>query len=295
MAQRMFQESGQDGRSVLGMLSVQVERDPKTGATIIRSVAPVSTPADAPVANTVFDDGRRSIHTVGGLGDEPSTEELGQILSVIDGVGMKVLLDEVTVTPNQAEMENIEVYRVPEEKDQSFSACHAMSKENAQLHSSRNDDLKAQLEIGNGGGSVDIEDGNNPDGNMMMMRDTAGKEVNIENHNLEEGPVTLLFLGYAEATTSPGGECQEDMIPVERVIITEDGEEHVLGPQSTVDNVADQKSQQEVFQNIPLDGNGAGVQVQGDQGDKELHSSSVTTEEAAGASKRKTCQCCSVM
>ncbi|TMS15525.1 Palmdelphin [Larimichthys crocea] len=62
MAQRMFHESGQDGRSVLGTVAVQVERDPKTGATVVRSVAPVSAPAGAPMATTVFDDGRKSIH-----------------------------------------------------------------------------------------------------------------------------------------------------------------------------------------------------------------------------------------
>ncbi|KAG7216125.1 hypothetical protein INR49_021806 [Caranx melampygus] len=79
----------------------------------------MSTPADAPNITTVFDDGRKSIHAVGGTGCQPSSEELGQILSVIDGVGMTALLDEVTVVPNsdtEMKIEHVEVSRTPEEK-----------------------------------------------------------------------------------------------------------------------------------------------------------------------------------
>ncbi|KAM7386278.1 hypothetical protein PAMA_009085 [Pampus argenteus] len=289
---------------VLGMLAVQVEKDPKTGATIVRSVAPVPTPAGAPMAATVFDDGRRSIHTVGGSGGQPSTEELGQILSVIDGVGMKVLLNEVTVTPNKAEakMENIEADRAPESKVVSFSTHHSMSKESsAQLDSSRSPNFEAEVPIECSTASV-VEEEKKEDGCITVVRNMAGKVDNIEDQRLEE--VTLVFLGYADDTTSEGVclglEDHEGMLTAERVIITDDGEEHVIGPQATLENVADQEalneSKEESLQDVPLDGNGAGDKVQGDKGDNGLHnSSSASIAEGKGTSKRKTCQCCSVM
>lgn len=283
---------------------MQVERDPKTGATVVRSVSPVSTPAGAPMAATVFDDGRKSIHAVGGSGGQPTTEELGHILSVIDGVGMKVLLDEVTVTPNKAEtnMENIEADSAPEGEVLSFSTRHVMSEESStQLDSSSSPDFEAEQGIDDCAVSVGQED-IKEDGHMMVVRDMAGKVDNIEDENLEEGPVTLVFLGYTDDTTSEGvhlgEEDYEGMLTVERVIITEEGEEHVIEPQATLDNVADKEarkeSKEEAFQDVPLDGNG--VKVQGDKADNGLHNSSPPSiAEGEGASKRKTCQCCSVM
>ncbi|XP_044038515.1 paralemmin-1-like isoform X2 [Siniperca chuatsi] len=297
MAQRMFHESGQEGRSVLGTLAVQVERDPKTGATVVKSVAPVSTPAGARTATTVFDDGRKSIHAVGGVGGQPSTEELGQILSAIDGVGMKVLLDEVTVTPNKAEtkIESVDANRAPEEKVLSFSTRHAMSEgDDTQLDSSRSYNLKAKLGIEDCAGSMGNKEDKKEDRSIVAARDIAGEVSNIKDLRLEEGPVTLVFLGYSDATTDQGHgqEDHEGMLTVERVIITEEGEEHVLGPETSASPQAEKESQ--VLQDIPLDGNGAGVQGEG--GDKVLHnSSSCSVAEGEGTSKRKTCECCSVM
>lgn len=142
---------------------------------------------------------------------------------------------------------------------------------------------------------------------MMVAGDMAGRVDNIEDQRLEEGPVTLVFLGYTDDTTSEGmclgQEEHEGMLTAERVIITEDGEELAIEPQATqatLDNVADQEekkeSKEEAFQDVPLDGNGAGVKVQGDKGDNGLHkSSSPSIAEVEGTPKRKTCQCCSVM
>lgn len=307
MAQRMFPESGQEGRSVLGMLAVQVERDPKTGATIVRSVAPVSTPAGAPKATAVFDDGRKSIHAISGSVGQPSSEELGQILSVIDGVGMKVLLDEVTVTPTKIEREREAVVasRGSEKKDLALNTHPSTTKEDSRpLGSSRSDDLKAELSREKCAVSV----GNTDDKNLMEVRYTTEKGDTVKDQMLEESPVTLLFLGYADATTdlSPSQEDQEGAITVERVIITEDGEEHVLGPEmpaplySPLDQVAEQGTrkefQEEAVQEIPSGGNGAGVKVQAEEGDKELHNESPPSiAEGEGRSKHKICQCCSVM
>jgi len=271
------------------MLAVQVERDPKTGATVVRSVAPMSTPAGAPNATTIFDDGRKSIHTVGGSVGQPSSEELGQILSVIDGVGMKVLLDEVSVEPNKAEMktENVEISKYLEEKVLSLTTHDAMSKEDyIQQDSSRNNPLEAEMRIE----KCSLRAGDAGNETMMVVRDTAGKVHNIEGQRLEEDPVTLVFLGYTDDTTGNGLEDHESMPTVERVIITEDGEEHLLEPEvsDSLQLPSAQEAEQQVEKepqgialiNIPADGNGAGVKAEGEEGDKGKH---------------KTCHCCSIM
>ncbi|XP_030591448.1 uncharacterized protein LOC115784369 isoform X2 [Archocentrus centrarchus] len=287
------------------MLAVQVERDPKTGATIVRSVAPVSTPAGAPKATAIFDDGRKSIHAISGSVGQPSSEELGQILSVIDGVGMKALLDDVTVTPTKIERDAIVASKGSEKNDLALNTHPSTAKEDSRpLGSSRSDDSKAELSRVRCAVSV----GNADDKNMMALRYTTEKVDTVKEQMLEESPVTLVFLGYADATTdlSPSQEDQEGAITVERVIITEDGEEHVLGPEmpaplySPLDQVAEQDTrkefQEEAVQEIPSGGNGAGVKVQAEEGDKELHNESPPSiAEGEGRSKHKICQCCSVM
>ncbi|XP_054615628.1 paralemmin-2-like isoform X2 [Dunckerocampus dactyliophorus] len=272
---------------VLGMVAVQVEKDPKTGATVVRSVAPMSTETSAPPATTVFDDGRKSIHAVAGSGCQPSTEELGQILSVVDGVGMRVVLDEVPVTPNEAEykMVHAEANRIPFGGMQCFPA-QGMSKKNyMQFDSSRSPNSDAKLGI-----EVTCESMGAEDVNTMVVRDATGKEVNMEDRNLEENPVTLVFLGYTNSTQE-----MQDMLTAERVIITEDGDEHMLGPQSTLHSGTDQEvgTEGEMQQNIPLKENDQTAQAQEDNADKE--SSSTHAKEEKSQSKRKTCQCCSVM
>ncbi|XP_075939492.1 uncharacterized protein LOC142941097 isoform X2 [Anarhichas minor] len=291
MAQRMFHESGQEGRSVLGMLAVQVERDPKTGATVVRSVAPVSSSAGVPMATTVFDDGRKSIHAVGGSGSQPSTEELGQILSFVDGVGMKVLLDEVVFTPNQeeTEMKRVDASRAPKGQVVSFSTRRVVSKgDDTQLDVSRSDDLEAELGIEECSAMGQEED-DKEDGSIMAVRDIAGEVGNVEDLRLEEGPVTLVFLGYTDGDQG-GQEDHEGMLTAQRVIITEEGEEHVLGPETSASPQEEKESR--VFHDVPLDGNGAGVEVQGENGDDGRQNSSSPSK---ATSKPKTCRCCSVM
>lgn len=323
--QKMFHETRQDGRSVLGMVAVQVERDPKTGATVIRSVAPVSAPDGAAMA-TVFDDGRKSVHAVGG---QPSAEELGQILSAIDGVGMKVLLDEVTVTPNKAEIkiENVEDSRTLQGKEGtvvSYSTHHALSLEkNTHLESSGRHGSAAKLGIETCAESMGEEEDDQEEQSVVVVREAAGKVDNMEDqrveYRMEEGPVTLTFLGYSDATSGQdqsqgvtvGQEDHGGILTVERVIITDEGEEKVLGPASSASfqphsasgpqsgadrKVADLESQEEVFQDIPLDGNGAGVKPQGKEADQGLPKSvSPSRAEGEGTPKCKSCQCCSVM
>ncbi|XP_029913550.1 paralemmin-2-like [Myripristis murdjan] len=334
MTQKMFHESRQDGRSVLGMVAVQVERDPKTGATVIRSVAPMSAPDGAAMA-TVFDDGRKSVHAVGGSGGQPSAEELGQILSVVDGVGMHVLLDEVTVTPNKGKIkiENVEGSRTLQEKEGkvlSYSTHHAVSPEKTKpLESTGGNKPKAELEI-EGCNESGREEDEQEEESVVVVKEAAGKVGNMEDqaveYKMEEGPVTLTFLGYTDATSGQGQSQslsvgQEDhggFLTVERVIITDEGEEQVLGPvtsassqsQSSSEGLKDpavsggdknadlgggaqKPTKEEAFQDIPLDGNGEGVTLQGK--DADHNSVSPSRSEGEGTPKRKTCQCCSVM
>lgn len=261
------------------MLAVQVERDAKTGAAVIRSVGPVTTPS-APVVSTVFDDGRRSIHTVGGSEGRPSDEELGQVLSAIDSVGKKLLLDEISVT--ETKMADSEVDRVSERK------LHDSSKE------------KRTPFDGLSSGSKAFEDG----GNMMVVRDTAGREVNMEEQNLEDAPVTLLFLGYTDPDPSNStclrDEDNEDMLTVERVFITDEGEEQVLGPESPSDHhELDEEARDEDV--LPVNGNKATDKVQGGNDLQCPSSASDGTNDGVkdgtkdGIQKHRRCECCSVM
>lgn len=280
MAQRMYHESGQDGRSVLGMLAVQVEKDPKTGATIVRSVTPVSAPNDPQMTSTIFDDGRKSIHAVGGTGAQPSSEELGQILSVIDGVGMKAILEDVKITPTQKKVE--ESKKVPE--------VRVTSKENnLQIF---------EEEVVTGAKTV-----NNTDVRKKTVAVDSSPKVEVtEGEMLCEGPVTMVFMGYSDGPSE--GEAMEaeehvGMLTAERVIITEEGEELVLGQESTVppqkalDKAAETvKESPDTFQDIPLDGKSEQAPEQREEGEKGLQT---TTAEGQGKPKRKTCQCCVVM
>lgn len=269
------------------MVAVQVERDPKTGVAVVRSVAPVSTPTGAPNTTTVFDDGRMTIHAVGGSGSQPSTKELEQILSVIDGVGMKVMLDEVTVTTNQSE--NIETRRRTSE-EKSLSPSHATSmEENPQGDSTRSYELETQ-------NCVRSQENRS----TVVVRDAAGEVGNVEDERLEDVPVTLMFLGYTDATTGQGHsqEDQEGRLSVERLLITKDGEERVLRSEmSSSEKEVDQDAEKgEVFQDISLDGKGAGVRAQGQGGDEGLQKPpAASTAAGGGTSKHKSCQCCSVM
>ncbi|XP_012723392.2 paralemmin-2 isoform X1 [Fundulus heteroclitus] len=291
MTQRLsHDDGGQEGRSVLGMLAVQVERDPKTGATVVKSVAPISSTTAAPTSTTIFDDGRKSIHTVGSLVGEPSTEELGEILSVINDVGMTVLLDEVAVTPNKTEMTtgNVESSKNEDDNVLSFITLNGTSMEdNSQLDSSEH---KLDAEKIKQHASIEI-----PDLKTEMVTNDAAEMLNsTEGLSLEEDPVTLVFLGYTDATPDDARD-QEDyegMLTAERVIITEDGEERVVEPgaSASLQSLSANEREQEIkkrapdttLQDVPLDENEAEPETQ-------------TEDNVGKEAKQKKCQCCSVM
>lgn len=281
MAQRMYHESGQDGRSVLGMLAVQVEKDPKTGATIVRSVTPVSAPADPQKASIIFDDGRKSIHAIGECGTQPSSDELGQILSVIDGVGMKAILEEATITPTQVKVE--EFKKAPE--------VRVTSNEN------RLQIFEEEVCIGGVSKTMDPTDVRK----KTVAVDSSPKVDVTEDEMLCEGPVTMVFMGYSDGPSEGedlGSEEHVGMLTAERVIITDDGEELVLEQESDVPAldkaVETLKESQDMFQDIPLEGKSEQVPEQREEGEKGLQTTP-TTAEVQDKPKRKTCQCCVVM
>lgn len=273
-------------------MTIQVERDPRTGAAVVTSVAPLSTIDGAPLATTVFDDGRKTIHTVGCPGGQPPDQELGEILSIIDEIGMKVLLVEVKVTPNKSDAKK-EKTAAPEAK--SFSPCHVISgKEDVQFVSSRSYNLEPELLKVGYSASMGNKGDTKEDRSMMMVRDVAGNE---ENQSWEQCQVNVVSLGCSDSKSDQNHsqDNYEGMIAVERVIITDDGEEHILGV-SVLPEVV-KESQNHLFQDIPLEENGeTEVKTQAEERDKGLHKSSLASiAEGEGTSKRKPCQCCSVM
>lgn len=270
------------------MLEVQVERNPKTGATSIRSVAPVSTAT----GEAIFDDGRRSIHAVGGSGSQPSTKELGHILSIVDGVGMKALLDDMALTPIQeeAETQSGEASTAPGRQVVSFSTLRAPKEDNAQFGSSGGDGLEAEPGVEQRSASIRPDEERKGYLRISAPRDTAGEVGNVEELRLEDGPVTLMFLGYMDEDQGDGREEHQGMLTAEHVIITEKGEERVFETETSASPQEGRESR--VSQDVPLDGHRAGIEVQGEAGDNGGQKSASAGK---ATTKPKTCQCCNVM
>lgn len=270
------------------MLTVQVERDPKTGATVVKSMAPISSPTGAPTSTTIFDDGRKSIHAVGSLVGEPSPEELGEILSVINDVGMTVLLDEVAVAANKTEMTtgNIKSNKNQDNNQNTITNDGASKEDYTQLDSCV---YKQEAERINQCVSVTIPVCKT----KLVTKDPTETLETMEAQRLEEDPVTLVFLGYTDA--APEERNQEDyegMLTAERVIITEDGEEHVVEPgtgaslqlplaKETMQETR-KKTPNTILKEVSLYENKAEPETQ--------------REDSVGdVAKQKKCQCCSVM
>lgn len=271
---------------VLGMLEVQVERDPKTGVTVVRSVTPVSAPAAAPKATPIFDDGRKSIHTVGGSPGQPSSEELRQILSVADGFGMKVLLDEVAASPHEAQLKTLDVESSRVHVEKVLSTKDAPLKENpTQIQIERKKHMEAKQKIEKEPLNVGYEEN-------QTTTVVIDNEVKLDSQNLEENPVTLLFLGYADDPDDPSQEDPEGMITVERVMITEDGEETLLGHEtlSSLQSALGQEAEQECDTETPVQNPPNAAEDERGVGIKPPKE-----EEEACKGKQKTCKCCSVM
>ncbi|CAL8283816.1 unnamed protein product [Boreogadus saida] len=316
MSQQIFHEGGQDGRSVLGMVAVQVEVDPRTGATVVRSVAPTSAPAGA-TATTVFDDGRKSVRAIGGGGAQPSAEELGRILSAIDGVGMTVLLDDVAVTTSASAA-------APDTDDGERSRGSPAAAGSADASP-----RVVEVRGGSGGGAQVGEAGAEEGGGVAVTRGpgesaTTAREAAAQPIVTEEAPgagpdyetpVVLTFLGYADSDQQEGPEGvalgRDDrggVLTVERVVIDagDDGDgdeeerEEALEPSANGGPAGPGGAPERdgAFQEVRLDGSVKRAPAKGAEPD-EVPSEPATPKEGGKEteepSKAKACQCCSVM
>lgn len=287
--------------TVLGTLAVQIERDPKTGNTTVTSVTPVSTADGAPMTTTLFDDGRKSIHAVGAQGNQPSTEELGQILSVIDGIGMEMVLDNVTVLPSMAvaQQEQKGSNRVTVSKGQhvtNYTACSVEGSKQVDSCTSYNLDHK-MLRVS--ALSTDNKADKKEDRSIVTLEDIARETGHAQVQGLEHDPVTLVFMGYRDSISDKGSKDDADggMLTAERVMITDDGEEYVLGQETS------SKTEKEARSPVSPDN---GLEVNGATHDKvqeeevvkapsESASPKIEKQRPDGTSKCKKCQCCVVM
>lgn len=287
--------------TVLGTLAVQIVRDPKTGNTTVTSVTPVSTADGVPTTTTLFDDGRKSIHAVGAQGNQPSTEELGQILSVIDGIGMEMVLDNVRVSPSrvEAKQEQKESNRVTESKGVHATNYVASSGEGSkQVDSCASYNFDPEMLKVSCGSSADSKADQKEDRSIVTLEDIATKTGHAEVQSLEHDPVTLVFMGYRDSISGEGNkdEVEEGMLTAERVMIMDDGEEYVLGLESSP------KTEKKVKTSSPSDNgleeNGAAhVKDQEEEVVKAPSESASpkTEKQRPDGTKCKKCQCCVVM
>ncbi|KAG7266847.1 hypothetical protein CRUP_027307 [Coryphaenoides rupestris] len=285
------------------MVAVQVERDPRTGATVVRSVAPISAPgaATGAMTTTVFDDGRKSVHAIGGGGAQPSAEELGRILNAIDGVGMTVLLDDVAMTATMAA--GLEVAPDGERAGESRSAAASVNGTHRVIEVSSETGLGEGPAVAMTGGLV--EPG-------VPLREGVGQPDATEAAAVadSETPVTLTFLGYADTDQQEapegvalGRDDHGGVLTVERVVIEEEEEEEVLEvPELRTDNggpvgPVGAPEADGAFQEIQLGGSTMRLQAPGEeaQGPGDPDTPRGREHVTDTPSKPKACQCCSVM
>ncbi|XP_018617566.2 paralemmin-3 isoform X2 [Scleropages formosus] len=203
--QKAPMQNGQEERSVLGVVQVQVEKDLKTGATTIKSVAPVAHGALECPGEVLFDDGSKSVQAAEGVA--PSPEELGQVLSAVDDMGMLV---EAQVIINGRKENAEEAHPAPpkengfgekegEEEEIKHNACSPPPQEETPHASNASTDTTVDVAVG-----------------------------------ALEDAVTMTFLGFSVAEPGQGldGEDAGEIIRAERVVITDDGEDQPVSEEA---------------------------------------------------------------
>ncbi|KAG9343947.1 hypothetical protein JZ751_013336 [Albula glossodonta] len=206
---------------ILGVVEVQVERDLKTGATVIRSVAPRGE-AGVAAGEKVFDDGRRSImRVVGGAGPDPDPEELGQILDVLKGAGLQAVLGGVKVVPNGKDKEDAGVEgkqqgaETKEEKEEGRGTAverNGFEEEDNCADATHNAPQQRQE------GRPSTECPQVAVGGEQQGKGTEGGGA------WEGGPVTMTFLGFQELEPGSGSDAGA-IIRAERVVVTDEEDE----------------------------------------------------------------------
>ncbi|XP_037400488.1 paralemmin-1-like isoform X1 [Pygocentrus nattereri] len=229
-------------RSVLGVLEIQVERDPKTGATTIKSMAPLSSAALDATGQAVFDDGRRTVHAVGELeGSQHSEAELSQILNAISDVGMQTILDGVAITCNKEQEEQKEkkaqtgepeFEQSSEDAGEPTDLIHDPLQQEKQQHCSS---AVSKLEEEEGGLNErrDVVAEEERDKGKVREREVGVEEDEWEGVNCrpEEGldPVVLTFLGFTQVQTGSGLGYEDEggLLKVEQIFIASDEDSKV--------------------------------------------------------------------
>ncbi|XP_064170225.1 retinitis pigmentosa 1-like 1 protein [Anguilla rostrata] len=192
-------KNGQEGRSVLGVVELQVERDLKTGATVILSVAPVAPGQTGAPGETVFDDGCRSVQAVGGVGATPSPEELGQILDVLKGAGLQALLGETQLIPNgreEREEQEVQDTRAEEnglevDTDAGGNITHSALQQEVMYHTSGPPEKWEGHQLGGEGLDTEAEGSGDP---VTMTTEAEGSGDPVTMTTEAEGwggPVTM--------------------------------------------------------------------------------------------------------
>lgn len=271
---------------------MQIERDPKTGNTTITSVTPVSTADGAPTTTTLFDDGRKSIHAVGAHGNQPSTEELGQILSMIDGIGMEMVLDNVSVLPNRPEGSN----RAADSKGLHVASLMSSSAgPSQQVASCTSYQFDSEVSRSSRASATDNKaEKTQADRSIVTLEDIARETGQAQVQSLERDPVTLVFMGYRDSVSDRGrgDEVEGGMLTAERVMITDDGEEYVLGQEALAN------AQKDANAPVSEENGAARAEVQGGDAAKVPSESASPRKEKpgpGGSSRCRKCQCCVVM
>uniref|UniRef100_A0A3B4EIT9 Uncharacterized protein n=1 Tax=Pygocentrus nattereri TaxID=42514 RepID=A0A3B4EIT9_PYGNA len=228
--------------AVLGVLEIQVERDPKTGATTIKSMAPLSSAALDATGQAVFDDGRRTVHAVGELeGSQHSEAELSQILNAISDVGMQTILDGVAITCNKEQEEQKEkkaqtgepeFEQSSEDAGEPTDLIHDPLQQEKQQHCSS---AVSKLEEEEGGLNErrDVVAEEERDKGKVREREVGVEEDEWEGVNCrpEEGldPVVLTFLGFTQVQTGSGLGYEDEggLLKVEQIFIASDEDSKV--------------------------------------------------------------------
>ncbi|XP_072550372.1 uncharacterized protein [Salminus brasiliensis] len=240
-------QNGQLERSVLGVLEIKVERDLKTGATTIKSMAPKPAAALEGTGEAVFDDGRRTVHAVGGVEDNQHSEkDLSQILNAISEVGMQTILGSVAITCNEelgGEKERKAETGDPEVKQTSELTHDALQQDDT------SDSLAVCKTEAEEPGVNERRDGVDREEKLDGEAKVQEEDWEMVNCRPEEGldPVVLSFLGFTQvqAGSGLGFAAEGAVLKVEDVLIA--GEEDVemglsgeLGP-VTVENQSERE------------------------------------------------------
>ncbi|XP_062386917.1 nucleolin-like [Sardina pilchardus] len=227
-------QNGGEDRSVLGRLEVRVERDLRTGATVVKSVAPLppgDPPGVTPMETVVFDDGRKCVRAVSGgpsgAQSEASAEDLDRVLNTLDEVGVPVLLEaRGLVAPSveglggreEAEVEEEELEEEEEEEEDTEEETLDPKEDSVNMR---------EESVGDADGVW--EKGESADEKVIDTEEEEEEEEEEEAFRPEEGldPITLTFLGFSQAASEPGQGNEDDgsLVRVERVLIHEYSDE----------------------------------------------------------------------